>query len=118
MTLVMLLATGCEIGSRDNPRKKEQPTAAAPAPQTGPTPATQIDHVQLCMDVATLIRFDDDVCDKNTDGYRWMYVTDFPQFPVTIPAVGDRLEAGRGTLVKPENVIIARVPSQGGIFAR
>lgn len=92
---------------------KQQPT---------PKPTKQLidaKQVQLCIDLATRVRFEEHWCTQKQDGYTWVYVLDDPTFPAELPAVAEVLQGGQARL-QPETGGAAPVliPAEGAVFRR
>ena len=95
--------------------------ACGPAkPKPIPTVKPEISYsvVEICVEpTSERVRFSDDLCDRFTKGYRWIYVTDDKSGTGELPAVGETLLTGRIDRVTPV-ADIGRVPAQGAHFKR
>lgn len=104
---LVVLAGGCERGSKPNPKPRKTHVVSYGA------------VVVICADVATLVRAKDKVCQDLTSGFAWHYVVDRPTWPLELPAVGERLEAGRGDWAEPADAeLFEALPDEGGWFSR
>lgn len=101
-TITAVLVTGCARGSEPNPKPRKTAAITAPA-------------VVICVNAETLVRHKDSECTPD-GGLVWIYVQNLPMWSDELPAVGERLEAGRGDWAKP-HLEIANVPDAGGFFA-
>lgn len=98
IALVAILLAGCPV-------KEDKP----------PRPLVATSVVKICLDDTTLIRQEDARCSEELDIYRWVYISDSPAWPPELPAVGEYIQGGRFTEVRPD-AIISYVPREGGTF--
>lgn len=73
--------------------------------------------VEICLDDTTLIRQEDARCEEGLSSFHWVYVADSAAWPTELPAVGEYIQGGRATPVKPKDVTIGRIPREGARFA-
>jgi hypothetical protein len=101
----IVAVTGCERGSKPNP-KPEKTHIVAPGAV-----------VQICVDPVSQTRWKDELCDQNPKEYRWAYVRDRPPFKKELPAVRELLEMGRADWAAPSrDVPLERIPAAGAYF--
>jgi predicted small lipoprotein YifL len=107
-TLALLLAAAVLLAGCP----KKQPTFVPPKPPL------EFTIVVVCTDIATFVRVPDQACLDGEPGYWWLYIRDHPSWPAELPAVGERLENGRGDPALPIDGPIGHVPTEGGYFVR
>lgn len=96
----LAMAADC---SKNDPKPPEQPVTFT--------------VVEICLDDTSLIRQEDARCEEGLSSFHWAYVADSAAWPVELPAVGEYIQGGRATPVKPKDVTIGRIPREGARFA-
>ncbi len=106
-TIVLALASGCERGSKPNP--KPQKTHIVDFGAT----------VKMCLTPAHMLRVQEKHCEDRGEGYAWIWVKDSSIFPEELPAVDERLQAARGDwYAPPPGTLVVAIPEEGAFFAR
>jgi hypothetical protein len=100
IVLASIMATGCDRGSRPNP--KREPIIPADA------------VVQICIDPVTAVRFEDEACDNPAEGFAWRYISFDGTYE--LPAVAERMNPLRGTSEMPVDKTIRTIPAKGATF--
>lgn len=90
-------------------------TKKDPSPKPS-VPIVTFEWVKVCIENTTQIRQVDARCDEGLPSlHHWVYLPDDPDF-LQLPAVAQRLEKGRGTVIEPKGVEVGRVPAEGARF--
>ncbi len=95
------------------------PLDTNPTPSKPPATAViEVAVVQICLDISTAKRYNNNVCGGQTEGYTWVYLVDDITWPAYIPPAGQVVQNGRWRIERPQGVDIELAPDEGAYFAR
>ena len=101
----MVAVSGCERGSKPNPKPKK----------THVVPAGAV--VMICVDPVSVTRWKDSLCEQNDEAYRWLYISDDSKWPKELPAVNELVGMGRGDWALPkQDAVVVQIPAAGAYF--
>lgn len=98
-----VLTTACAGGTRPNP--KREPVI----------PATTV--VQVCVDPAFVLRYEDKACENPDEGFKWLYIPYDPVYQKELPAIGERVNNPHAMWTPPSGFTIITIPGKGAVFA-
>lgn len=99
----VLVLTGCERGSRPNPKKDSV------------IPRDAI--VRVCVDPAFVLRYEDEACMNPDEAFKWLYLAYDPIYQRDLPAINERVTNPHARWVLPTSVNFISIPNKGAVWA-